>query len=40
MLETTIGAAFRREALALEGQQSHWRGFFLCSAGVVEARLP
>ncbi len=39
MLEQGIGAEFRRAAMRLEHEGS-WRGMFLCSAGVVEARLP
>lgn len=35
-LEGSIGAAFRESAMALEHEQT-WRGWFLCSAGVVEA---
>jgi 2-polyprenyl-3-methyl-5-hydroxy-6-metoxy-1,4-benzoquinol methylase len=30
---------FRQAAMAMEHEQS-WRGMFLCSAGVIEARLP
>jgi 2-polyprenyl-3-methyl-5-hydroxy-6-metoxy-1,4-benzoquinol methylase len=37
MLESTLGDAFRRAAFALEHDPSDWRGYFLCSAGVVEA---
>lgn len=37
MLEPTLGEAFRRAAFALEHDPSDWRGYFLCSAGVVEA---
>jgi hypothetical protein len=40
MLEKSIGAAFRKEAMKLEHEPSGWRGYFLCSAGVVEADLP
>jgi 2-polyprenyl-3-methyl-5-hydroxy-6-metoxy-1,4-benzoquinol methylase len=29
---------FRKEAVKLEGEHSGWRGYFLCSAFVVEAR--
>lgn len=36
MLEGELGLAFRRAAMALE-HDSSWRGWFLCSAGVVEA---
>ena len=28
---------FRREAINLEHEPSHWRGYFLCSAFVIEA---
>lgn len=38
MLEKTA-PGFRQAAMALEHEGS-WRGMFLCSAGVVEARLP
>jgi 2-polyprenyl-3-methyl-5-hydroxy-6-metoxy-1,4-benzoquinol methylase len=37
MLEPILGEAFRRAAFALEHDASDWRGYFLCSAGVVEA---
>jgi 2-polyprenyl-3-methyl-5-hydroxy-6-metoxy-1,4-benzoquinol methylase len=37
MLEPAVGEAFRRAASALEHESSGWRGYFLCSAGVVEA---
>jgi 2-polyprenyl-3-methyl-5-hydroxy-6-metoxy-1,4-benzoquinol methylase len=37
MLESILGDAFRRAAFALEHDPSDWRGYFLCSAGVVEA---
>ncbi len=37
MLEPALGDAFRRAAFALEHDPSDWRGYFLCSAGVVEA---
>jgi 2-polyprenyl-3-methyl-5-hydroxy-6-metoxy-1,4-benzoquinol methylase len=36
MLEGKIGPAFREAAMALEHEGS-WRGYFLCSAGVIEA---
>ncbi|HEX2653032.1 MAG TPA: methyltransferase domain-containing protein [Xanthobacteraceae bacterium] len=36
MLERDLGLAFRKAAMALEHEQS-WRGYFLCSAGVLEA---
>jgi len=36
MLESRIGEEFRKAAMALEHENS-WRGYFLCSAGVIEA---
>jgi 2-polyprenyl-3-methyl-5-hydroxy-6-metoxy-1,4-benzoquinol methylase len=39
MLEGAIGQDFRKAAMRLEHEGS-WRGMFLCSAGVIEARLP
>lgn len=36
MLEGELGRAFRKAAIALEHEGS-WRGWFLCSAGVIEA---
>jgi 2-polyprenyl-3-methyl-5-hydroxy-6-metoxy-1,4-benzoquinol methylase len=39
MMEPAIGQDFRRAAMRLEHEGS-WRGMFLCSAGVIEARLP
>jgi 2-polyprenyl-3-methyl-5-hydroxy-6-metoxy-1,4-benzoquinol methylase len=39
MLETAIGADYRQAAMRLE-HEGTWRGMFLCSAGVIEARLP
>lgn len=36
MLESKAGAELREAAMALEHEGS-WRGFFLCSAGVIEA---
>ena len=36
-LEPRLGGAFREAALRLEQGPSSWRGYFLCSAGVVEA---
>lgn len=36
MLEPVLGSKFREAAMALEHEGS-WRGYFLCSAGVVEA---
>jgi 2-polyprenyl-3-methyl-5-hydroxy-6-metoxy-1,4-benzoquinol methylase len=38
MLESALGERFRSEAMRLE-HESSWRGFFLCSAGVIEAEL-
>ena len=38
--EKELGAAFRAESIALENEPSDWRGLFLCSAFVVEARRP
>jgi 2-polyprenyl-3-methyl-5-hydroxy-6-metoxy-1,4-benzoquinol methylase len=39
LLEPLLGAEFREQAMRLEGESSNWRGYFLCSAGVVEADL-
>jgi 2-polyprenyl-3-methyl-5-hydroxy-6-metoxy-1,4-benzoquinol methylase len=36
-LESRIPELFRKEAIRLEHEPSGWRGFFLCSAFVVEA---
>ncbi|MBV8277880.1 MAG: class I SAM-dependent methyltransferase [Verrucomicrobia bacterium] len=36
MLENALGETFRNAALSLEHEGS-WRGWFLCSAGVIEA---
>ncbi len=36
-LENQNPALFRSEAIALEGESSGWRGYFLCSAFVIEA---
>ncbi|MCI0429323.1 MAG: DUF4910 domain-containing protein [Rhodospirillales bacterium] len=36
LLESVLGTKFRDAAMALEHEGS-WRGYFLCSAGVVEA---
>ena len=36
MLEGKVGEQYRRSAISLEHENS-WRGYFLCSAGVVEA---
>lgn len=38
--EKELGAAFRAESIALENEPSDWRGLFLCSAFVVQARRP
>jgi 2-polyprenyl-3-methyl-5-hydroxy-6-metoxy-1,4-benzoquinol methylase len=40
MLAEALGPAFREEAIRLEHDPSKWRGYFLCSAGVLEAELP
>jgi 2-polyprenyl-3-methyl-5-hydroxy-6-metoxy-1,4-benzoquinol methylase len=37
LLESSLGAAYRKAAFALEHDPSCWRGYFLCSAGIVEA---
>lgn len=36
-LEEKMPESFRKEAIRLEHEPSNWRGFFLCSAFVVEA---
>jgi 2-polyprenyl-3-methyl-5-hydroxy-6-metoxy-1,4-benzoquinol methylase len=36
-LETQFPERYRREAIRLEHEPSNWRGYFLCSAFVVEA---
>lgn len=36
-MEAELGQAFRREGMAMEYETSGWRGYFLCSAAVVEA---
>jgi hypothetical protein len=36
-LASSAPTAFREEALRLEHETSNWRGFFLCSAFVIEA---
>jgi 2-polyprenyl-3-methyl-5-hydroxy-6-metoxy-1,4-benzoquinol methylase len=36
-LETRVPDLFREEAIRLEHEASNWRGFFLCSAFVIEA---
>lgn len=38
--ESSLGAAFREASVGLENEPSGWRGLFLCSAFVVEARRP
>lgn len=38
--EKELGAAFRSESIAMENETSGWRGLFLCSAFIVEARRP
>lgn len=40
MLERTDAQAFRVQSIALENEPSDWRGLFLCSAYVVQARRP
>lgn len=37
MLESALGPRFNQEARRLEHEASGWRGYFLCSAGVIEA---
>jgi len=37
-LEKQLGASFRTESMALENEPSGWRGLFLCSAFIVEAK--
>jgi 2-polyprenyl-3-methyl-5-hydroxy-6-metoxy-1,4-benzoquinol methylase len=39
-LEKQLGAPFRTESMKLENEPSGWRGLFLCSAFIVEARRP
>lgn len=39
MLEQKLGSEYRQAAMRLEHEGS-WRGMFLCSAGVIEAKLP
>lgn len=39
LVEKELGPEFRHAALRMEHEGS-WRGMFLCSAGVIEARLP
>ena len=38
--EAELGADFRADSIALESETSGWRGLFLCSAFLVEARKP
>jgi 2-polyprenyl-3-methyl-5-hydroxy-6-metoxy-1,4-benzoquinol methylase len=38
--ETVTAAAFREAAFNMEAETSDWRGYFLCSAYVVEAIVP
>lgn len=38
--EAELGADFRTDSIALEAEASGWRGLFLCSAFLVEARRP
>ena len=38
VLSSAIANQFRQAAIKLEGEPSGWRGMFLCSAFVVEAR--
>lgn len=38
--EAELGADFRADSIALESETSGWRGLFLCSAFLVEARRP
>jgi len=38
--ESSLGAAFREASIQLENEPSGWRGLFLCSAFVVQARRP
>lgn len=38
--EKLLGAEFRSESIALENEPSGWRGLFLCSAFLVQARRP
>lgn len=40
VLEKELGQAFRDASVALENEPSGWRGLFLCSAYVVQARRP
>jgi len=38
--EKSLGTEFRSESITLENEPSGWRGLFLCSAFLVEARRP
>ena len=40
ILEAQLGQVFRDGSIALENEPSGWRGLFLCSAYVVQARRP
>ena len=40
VLESSLGQAFRDGSVALENEPSGWRGLFLCSAFLVQARRP
>jgi 2-polyprenyl-3-methyl-5-hydroxy-6-metoxy-1,4-benzoquinol methylase len=40
LLESLLEERFRTAAMALEHDPSDWRGYFLCSAGVIEASAP
>jgi hypothetical protein len=40
MLEGRAGGDVREAAFALEHDPTDWRGYFLCSAGVIEATKP
>jgi len=39
MLEKNMKKEFRSAGIEMEGNTSDWRGYFLCSAGVVEAEV-
>lgn len=39
-LEKPLGKAFRTESIKLENEASGWKGLFLCSAFLVQARRP
>jgi len=40
VLEAELGQSFRDGSLAMENEPSGWRGLFLCSAFIVQARRP